>query len=151
MIWPLGTCRSSCYQSCWVWFTFISSYKKFQKFFRGRKWWRDCLEAPQAEARRISKMKGIKSPSTTFPRTAEVRPCEWPCDAFLKAAGIYDDFYYLAENASLTDFLHDQLEQYLLLTNIFVQNFHFHARRSPPSVEFIYMMSLRRCHYMIFA
>ena len=30
----------------------------------------------------------------------------------------------------------DQHEQYLLLTNIFVQNFHFHARRSPPSVDF---------------
>ena len=23
---PLGTCGSSCYQSCWVWFTFILSY-----------------------------------------------------------------------------------------------------------------------------
>ena len=33
-------------------------------------------------------------------------------------------------------FLHDQHEQYLLLTNIFVQNFHFHARSSPPTVEF---------------
>ena len=27
-------------------------------------------------------------------------------------------------------------EQYLLLTNIFVQNFYFHAKKSPPSVEF---------------
>ena len=45
-------------------------------------------------------------------------------------------FYYLAENAGLTDFLRDQREQYLLLTNIYVQNFHFHARRSPPSVDF---------------
>ena len=77
-----------------------------------------------------------KKPKYNLPRTAEVRSCEWPCDAFLKAVGIYDDFYYLAENAGLTDFLYDQLEQYLLLTNIFVQNFHFHARRSPPSVDF---------------
>ena len=75
-------------------------------------------------------------PKYNLPRTAEVRPCEWPCDDFLRAAGIHDDFYYLAENAGLTDFLHDQREQYLLLTNIFVQNFHFHARRSPPSVDF---------------
>ena len=58
-----------------------------------------------------------------LPRVAEVRPCEWPCDDFLRAAGIYDDFYELAENAGLTDFLHDQRKQYLLLTNIFVQNF----------------------------
>ena len=54
----------------------------------------------------------------------------------MRAAGIHDDFYYLAENVGLTDFLHDQLEQYLLLTNMFVPNFHFHARRSPPSVDF---------------
>ena len=65
-----------------------------------------------------------------------MRPCEWPCDNFLRVAEIYEDFYSLAENAGLTDFLHDRHEQYLLLTNIFVQNFHFHARRSPPSVEF---------------
>ena len=77
-----------------------------------------------------------KRPKYNLPRTAEVRPCEWTCDDFLRAAGIYDDFYSLAENAGLTDFLRDQREQYLLLTNIFVQNFHFHAKRSPPSVDF---------------
>ena len=76
-----------------------------------------------------------KRPKYNLPRTMEVRPCEWPCDNFLRAAGIYD-LYELAENACLTAFLHDQREQYLLLTNIFVQNFHFHARRSPPLVEF---------------
>ena len=77
-----------------------------------------------------------KKPKYNLPHTAEVRPCELPGDAFLRAAGIYDDFYYLAENAGLTDFLHDQREQYLLLTNIFVQIFYFHAKKSPPSVEF---------------
>ena len=77
-----------------------------------------------------------KKPKYNLPRTTEVRPCEWPCDGFLRAAWIYDDFYELAKNAVLTAFLHDQREQYLLLTNIFVQNFHFHARSSPPSVEF---------------
>ena len=66
----------------------------------------------------------------------EVRPCEWPSDAFLGAAGIYDDFYYLAENAGITYFLHDKCDQYLLLTITFMQNFHFHARKSPPTVEF---------------
>ena len=92
-----------------------------------------------------------KKPKYNLPRAAEVRLCEWPCDEFLRAAGIHDDFYSLTDNTSLTDFLHDQLEQYLLLTNIFVQNFHFHARRSPPSVDFyLYMMSLRRCHFLIF-
>ena len=64
-----------------------------------------------------------EKPKYNLPRTVEVRPCEWPCDPFLKAAGIYEDFYYLAENAGLTDFLHDQLEQYLLRTIIFVKKF----------------------------
>ena len=54
----------------------------------------------------------------------------------MRADGIHDDLYDLAESAGLTDFLRDQGEQYLLLTNIFVQNFHFHAKRSPPSVDF---------------
>lgn len=49
---------------------------------------------------------------------------------------IYNDFYELAENAGLKGFLHDQREQYLLLSNIFVQIFHFHARSSSPTVEF---------------
>ena len=70
------------------------------------------------------------------PRDAPVRPCEWPSDDFLRAAGIYEDFYELAKNAGLTTFLHDQHDQYLLLTNTFVQNFHFHSRSSPPTVEF---------------
>ena len=71
-----------------------------------------------------------------MPRTAEVRPCEWPSDDFLREAGIYDDFYSLAENAGLTDFLRDQRHQYLLLTNTFVQNFYYYPRESPSSVEF---------------
>ena len=69
-----------------------------------------------------------KKPKYNLPRTTEVRSCEWPCDEFLRAAGIHDDFYYLAENAGPIDFLRDQREQYLLLTNIFVQKFYFHAK-----------------------
>ena len=67
---------------------------------------------------------------------AEVRSCEWPCDDFLRAVGIYDDFYSLANNAGLTDFLHDRMEQYLLLTNTFVQNFYYYPKKSPPLVAF---------------
>ena len=73
-----------------------------------------------------------EKPKYNLPRAAKI----WPCDAFLQAAGIYDDFYYLAGNAGIIDFLLDQCDQYLLLTNTFVQKFHFHARRSPPMVDF---------------
>ena len=57
---------------------------------------------------------------------------EW----FLERAGIYDVFCELAENAGLTDFLRGQHNQYLLLTNTFVQNFYYYPKESPPSVEF---------------
>ena len=85
-----------------------------------------------------------KKPKYNLPRTIEVRPCEWPSDAFLRAAGIYEDYYYLAENAGITDFLQDKCEQYLLLTNTFVQNFHVYPRKLPPTVEFYLYMSIRR-------
>ena len=78
-----------------------------------------------------SKEKAPK-PKYNLPRTAEVRACEWPSEDFLRAAGIYEDFHELAKNAGLTAFLHDQYDQYLLLTN----TFHFHSRNSPPMVEF---------------
>ena len=77
-----------------------------------------------------------KKPKYNLPHVAEVRPCEWPSDTFLRAARIYDDFYFLAENAGITAFLQDKCDQYLLLTNTFVQNFHFHARKDAPMVEF---------------
>ena len=94
------------------------------------------LRGSSSRSSKDKKSEENKKPKYNLPRTAEVRPCEWPCDEFLREAGIYEVFYYLAKNAGLTDFPHDQCEQYLPLTNIFVQNFHFHARRSPPSVEF---------------
>ena len=71
-----------------------------------------------------------------LPRLAEVRSCEWPSDDFLKEAGIYEDFYSLIENAGLTDFLHDRINQYLLLTNTFMQNFYYYPKKSPPPVTF---------------
>ena len=94
------------------------------------------LRGSSSQSSKEKQSKENKKPKYNLPRITEVRPCEWPCDDFLRAAGIYDDFHELAENAGLTTFLHDQREQYLLLTNIFVQNFHFHARSSPPTVLF---------------
>ena len=91
-----------------------------------------------------------KKPKYNLPRIVEVRPCEWPCDEFLRTARIYEDFYYLAENAGLIDFLRDQRKQYLLLTNIFVQIFYFLAKKSPSSVEFHLYDEVKEMHYMIF-
>ena len=71
-----------------------------------------------------------------LPLLAEVRSCEWPCEDFLKEAGIHEDFHALIETAGLTGFINDRIEQYLLLTNTFVQNFYYYPKKSPPSVSF---------------
>ena len=105
---------------------------KILEFFWRKKMMKRFLRGSSSRSSKDKQSEENKKPKYNLPRTTDVRPCEWPCDEFLKAAGIHDNFYYLAENACLTDFLRDQLEQYLLLTNIFVQNYHFHARRSPP-------------------
>ena len=97
---------------------------------------RRLLRGSSSRSSKAKQDEENKKPKYNLPRTAEVRPCEWPCDAFLRAAGIFNDFYYLAGNAGITDFLPDRCNQYLLLTNTFMQNFHFHARRSPPMVNF---------------
>ena len=97
------------------------------------------LRGPSSRSSKDKQSEENKKPKYNLSRTAEARPCEWPCDEFLRAVGIHDDFYYLAKNAGLIDFLHDQREQYLLLINIFVENFHFHARRSSPSVDFLFV------------
>ena len=94
------------------------------------------LRGSSSRSSKEKQSEEAERPKYNLPRTTEVRPCEWPCDDFLRAAGIYDDFYELAENAGLTDLLRDQRNQYLLLTNTFVQNFYYYPKESPPSVEF---------------
>ena len=94
------------------------------------------LRGSSSRSSREKQNEEAQKPKYNLPRTAEVRLCEWPSDDFLRAAGIYDDFYELAENAGLTDFLRDQRHQYLLLTNTFVQNFYCFPKKSPPSVAF---------------
>ena len=64
--------------------------------------------------------KETLKPNYNLPCAAEVWPYEWPCDTFLKDAGIFEDFYYLANNVGIIPFLEDKYDQYLLLTNTFV-------------------------------
>jgi hypothetical protein len=103
---------------------------KISENFQRKKMMRRLLRGSSSRGSKEKENQEKEKPKYNLPRAAEIRPC----DAFLEATGIYEDFYYLAENAGITDFLHDQCDQYLLLTNTFMQNFHFHARRSPPTV-----------------
>ena len=109
------------------------------------------LRGSSSRSSKEKKNEKAAKPKYNLPRTAEVRPCEWPSDEFLRAAEIYDDFYELAETAGLTGFINDRIDQYLLLTNTFVQNFYYYPKNSPPSVHFIYMMNSRKCLYVFFA
>ena len=54
----------------------------------------------------------------------------------MKEAGIHEDFYSLIETAGLTVFINDRIDQYLLLTNTFVQNFYYYPKKSPLAVSF---------------
>ena len=97
---------------------------------------RKLLRGSSSEGSQKKQAKEKEKAKYNLPRLAEVRSCEWPCDDFLKEAGIHEDSYSLVENAGLPDFLHDRIDQYLLLTNTFVQNFYYYPKKSPPAVSF---------------
>ena len=54
----------------------------------------------------------------------------------MDGAGIRQEFAQFAANAGLTNFIVAQCEQYHLLKNSFVQNFHFLSRNNPPELQF---------------
>ena len=54
--------------------------------------------------------KEAMKPKYNLPRAAEVRPCEWLCNTFLRDAGIPDDFFHLADNAGIILFLEEKCE-----------------------------------------
>ena len=97
---------------------------------------RKLLRGSSSQGSQEKQAKEKEKAKYNLPRLAEVRPCEWPCDDFLKEAGIHEDFYSLIENAGLTGFLHDRIDQYLLLTNTFVQKFYYYPKNSPTLVSF---------------
>ena len=99
-------------------FSVTKNFRNFQKKMK-----RLFLRGSSSQGSKDKQTKENEKAKYNLPRVEEVRPCEWPCDDFLRKARIYKDFYSLIENAGLTDFLHDPREQYLLLTNIFVQFF----------------------------
>ena len=69
-------------------------------------------------------------------RRAEVWQCEWPHSPFMDGPGIRQEFAQFAANVGLTNFIAAECEQYHLLTNSFVQSFHFLSRNNPPEVQF---------------
>ena len=80
---------------------FRNFQKKMKRFF---------LRGSSSQGCKDKQAKENEKPKYILLHVEEVRPCEWPCDDFLRAVGIHDDFYSLADNAVLTDFFHDQIE-----------------------------------------
>ena len=70
-------------------------------------------------------------------RDSDVCPSVYPCNKFLQAAGILEEFNNLTTNAHLTNIVFVERPQYLKLTNIFVQSFNFVDNQYHPSVEFM--------------
>ena len=97
---------------------------------------RKFLRGSSSQGSREKQAKEKEKVKYNLPRLAEVRPCEWACDDFLREAGIHEDFYALIETADLTGYIIVRIDQYLLLTNTFVQNFYFYPKKSPPEVSF---------------
>ena len=111
---------------------------------------RRLLRGSSSQGSQEKQAKEKEKAKYNLPRLAEVRSCEWPCDDFLKEAGIHEDFYSLIETAGLTGFINDRIDQYLLLTNTFVQNFIIILRSHRLQYHFIYMMNSNKCLYVIF-
>ena len=74
-------------------------------------------------------------------RLVELRPCEWQHTPFMEGAGILQEFAQYAANAGLPDFIAAECEQYHLLTNSFVQSFHFLSRNNPLRCSLTYMLN----------
>ena len=123
---------SSCYQSCKVLLRKILWTANFRSFVHRK---RMNIFRKFASKKNSKGVIGESYDSDLHPRRlAEVRPCEWPHNPFMDGADIHQEFAQFAANASLTDFIAAECEQYHLLTNSFVQSFHFLSRNNPPEV-----------------
>ena len=148
MIHALGTC-SSCYQYYWVWFTFILKLLKITEFFR--KWWGDYWGAHRAKARRINKVKRIRSPSIIslvlwrFGRVNSLVMSSWEKSGFMK---IFISWLRMQASppSSMTS-VNSISYSPIRLCKIFISMLGGRHLRW----NFIYMMSIRRSDFMIFA
>src|SRR3954463_9102919 len=66
----------------------------------------------------------------------DAHPSTFPCQTFLRAVGILNDFMALIERARLKNFMQDETAQYALLTKTFVESFSFTNSLFNPFVSF---------------
>ena len=148
MILSLGTCRSSCYQFCWVWFTFIFELLKISEIFRKR--WRDFWGDHRAEARRKSKVKKHRGPNIIClaPRRSDcvndLVIISWEQPGFMIISMNWLRMQ-ASPPSSRTDAINISYSP-IYLCKTFISMLGAHDLRR----NFIYMMSIRRCHFMIF-
>src|SRR3954470_10825359 len=55
----------------------------------------------------------------------DAHPSAFPCQTFLRAAGILDEFMTLVQRAGVTRLMQDESVQYAMLTKTFVESFSF--------------------------
>ena len=78
----------------------------------------------------------IRELDNELPREAQVRPCEWPSEAFMVQAGIKDKLDAYVRNADLEGSMSDKCRQYLYLTDSFVRRFKFTSSCNSHTVLF---------------
>src|SRR3954470_481415 len=68
--------------------------------------------------------------------TSQARAMTFPCDEFLKAAGIKEEFYNLCANAGLTRLATCRVVQYQKLTSCFINSFRYNLDTGFLSLKF---------------
>jgi hypothetical protein len=66
----------------------------------------------------------------------DAHPSTFPCANFLSATGILEDFLLLVDRVGLTTYMMDEINQYAMLTKIFVESFKFTNSHFKPSIAF---------------
>jgi hypothetical protein len=66
----------------------------------------------------------------------DAHPSTFPCTNFLSDAWILDDFLLLVDKVGLTTYMLDEINQYAMLTKIFLESFKFSNSAFKPPIAF---------------
>ena len=111
---------------------------------------RRLLRGSSSQSSKDKQKEENKKPKYNLPRTAEVWPCEWPCNEFLEAVEIYKTLIiwrrmHASPTSSTTSV--NSISCSLIFSR---KTFIFMLRNHHLQWSFIYMMRLRRCRSMNF-
>ena len=86
-------------------FEVTKNFRLFQKIMKR------LLRGSSSRSSKEKQKEEEQKPKFNLPRTAEVRPCEWPSENFMNQVGIKEEFSAYLRNAGLEDFEADKCPQ----------------------------------------